>query len=138
MQFPTMAIDGLHRPIIPLLVESAAGHQLIVDALVDTGSDITVFPEAVAQALGIDLTEAAQRSVSSALGVVGIYREAEVTLELRRVLDEVYRWKATVGFLPRSMAYSMLGTTGFFEFFALKYDAPQHMLEIEPFKPLPS
>lgn len=48
MKFPTMAVDGLHRPIIPLLVESPGGKQLIVDALVDTDLprlDVTRMPK---------------------------------------------------------------------------------------------
>ncbi|MGH7126957.1 MAG: hypothetical protein ACREIV_00200 [Planctomycetaceae bacterium] len=86
-----MAAGTLHRPIIPVLIESAAGKQLLLDALVDTGSDITLFPEAVAGALGLDLTSSPQRPLSSALGAVGNYGESQVALELRRAPGEVYR-----------------------------------------------
>ena len=41
-----------------------------------------------------------------------------VTLELRRPPD-VVRWKASVGFVDRTMCYAILGTRGFFEFFDL-------------------
>ena len=117
MQFPTMATDGCYRPIIPVLIESPAGRRLIVDALVDTGSDVTLFPEAFAAALEINLGGQLRRPVTSALGIVAHYRQSEVLLELRRAPEEIVRWKATVGFLARRMAYGILGTRGMFEFF---------------------
>jgi hypothetical protein len=138
MRFPTMAMAGRHRPIVPLLVESTSGRRLILDALVDTGSDVTLLPEAVAQALDIELTETAERSVTSALGVAGTYRQMEVILELRRAQGEIYSWKTTVGFLPRRMAYSILGTAGFFEYFTFRYVAPQQLFDVEPWGPLPT
>ena len=64
MQCPTMAVAGLHRPIIPLVIESAQGSRLIIDALVDTGSDITLFPEGVANSLDISLALASRKSGS--------------------------------------------------------------------------
>jgi len=133
-----MPTDGLHRPIIPVLIESPGGKRLVVDALIDTGSDITIFPDAFAEALDINLTSRPERPVNSALGVIATYRESEVLLELRRAPDEIFQWKTIVGFLPRRMAYSILGTKGFFEFFSLNYDARQQSLEIQPHDSLPT
>ena len=114
-----MATDGLHRPIIPVLIESPSGQRLVVDALVDTGSDITLFPDSLARSLSIDLTGHPEHPVNSALGVAVTYSESEVALELRRAPGESFRWRATVGFLTRPMIYGILGTKGFFEFFRL-------------------
>ncbi|MGE4001395.1 MAG: aspartyl protease family protein [Planctomycetaceae bacterium] len=127
-----MPMDSIRRPIIPVIIESPAGRRLIVDALVDTGSDITLFPEDVASNLGIDLTESPARPLSSALGVIADYRSAEVVLELRRGTSELFRWRTSVGFLSRQMVYSIVGTKGFFEFFALRYDASAGQLELLP------
>src|SRR5262245_45329618 len=68
MRFPTMSRGALARPILPLIVEGAGGQRLIVDALIDTGADLTLFPIDVAVALGIDLTGLPQIPVGSALG----------------------------------------------------------------------
>lgn len=130
MRFPTMEVDGIRRPVVPVIVESLSGEKLIVDALIDTGSDITLLPEAFAAALNIDLSEAPEQSLSSALGTIATYRSEDVFLELRRSPSETLRWRATVGFLSRQMVYSILGTKGFFEFFAIAYDAAAGHVEI--------
>lgn len=59
------------------------------------------------------------------------YRTAEVTIEIRRKPDLI-RWTTTVGFASHRMAYAMLGTHGFFEFFRLNYDVTEGFFEIEP------
>jgi hypothetical protein len=102
----------------------------MVDALIDTGSDVTLFPEAVAAALHLDLSSRPLKPLSSALGVVAMYREAEVWLELRRPPDQTHRWRAVVGFLPRRMAFSILGTKGFFESLVLRYDATGRSVDL--------
>lgn len=132
MQFPTMEVDGIRRPVIPIIVESSTGRKLIVDALVDTGSDITLFPEAVATALQIDLSESPPLPLSSALGVIAHYRSANVMLELRRGTEEILYWPATAGFLSRPMVYSILGTKGFFEHFGLEYHASAGRVALVP------
>ena len=137
MQFPTMPTDGIRRPVVPLTLETIDGAtRIIVDALIDTGSDITLFSADVATLLGINLGSDGNKPVTSALGTGDSYWPAELFLELRR-FPELLRWKATVGFLPRQMAYGLLGTKGFFEFFRLRYDARQNILDIEPGGPLP-
>ena len=37
-----------------------------------------------------------------------------------------------MGFVPLRLTYALLGTRGFFEFFAIHYDANQKFLEILP------
>jgi hypothetical protein len=136
MPFATMARGGLHRPIVPLVVEASTGQRLIVDALVDTGADLTLLPIDVAQALGIDLTPYIQTAVSSALGQQLTYAAIDLILELRSIPD-VYRWRARVGILSQAMTFSILGTRGFFEHFRLHYDWSARAIEIEAIGPLP-
>lgn len=131
MRFPTMVSDGRSRPIIPLVLESGAGDRTLVDALVDSGADITLFSEAIADTLGLDLSHVPELPIRSPLGHAGTYRAVELTFELRRQPD-VLRWSGLVGFVPSRLQYGLLGTRGFFEFFALHYDSPQGFLEIVP------
>jgi hypothetical protein len=133
---PTRAVGGLHRPIIPVYLEAPNGQWLVTDVLVDTGSDVPLFPESFAKALNLDLTGAPTVSLSSAIGSGGSYALADLHLELRRPPD-VHRWKTRVGFLAQPMVYSVFGTRGFFEFFTVRYDWPSQEIEIVPAGPLP-
>ena len=131
MQFPTTKLrDGIQRPLVMLHLEATNGWRVNVDAFVDTWADISLFSFSTAAQLGIDLTNAPEQPIGSAIGALTTYRTAEVIIEIRRS-PEVYRWQATVGFVPHRMAYAMLGTRGFFEFFRLAYDASLSSFEIE-------
>ncbi len=132
MQFPTTPLsDGIQRPLVMLHIESPTGRRVSVDALVDTGADVTLFSFSTAAQLGMDLTQAPELPIGSAIGALTTYRTAKVVIEIRRP-PEVFRWRTTVGFVPHRMAYAMLGTRGFFEFFRLAYDACASSFEIEP------
>ena len=131
MRFPTMVSDDRSRPIIPLVLESCGGDRTLVDALVDSGADVTLFSEAIADTLGVDLSNVPELPIRSPLGHAGTYRTIELTLELRRYPD-ILRWTGLVGFVPPRLQYGLLGTRGFFEFFAMHYDEPQGFLEITP------
>ena len=74
MRFPTLITDERARPIIPLIVQSASGERALVDALVDTGADITLLSETVAEALGLDLTGVPESPIRTPLGHAGTYR----------------------------------------------------------------
>ncbi|MCY2995000.1 MAG: hypothetical protein NTY19_45130 [Planctomycetota bacterium] len=136
MRFPTLAKQHIHRPIVAVHLQASAGRWLSIDALVDTGSDVSLFPESLARRLALDLRGVSPTPLTSALGTVATYRPVELVLELRRFPD-VLRWKTTVGFLDRPMTYGLLGTKGFFEFFTMHYDARGHLFEIEPAGDLP-
>jgi hypothetical protein len=134
MRFPTMPIDGIRRPIIALHVESPGGKRILIDALVDTGSDLTLLPDDVARVLDIDLSHVPTCEIFSALGTRGLYKPFDLILELRRI-PEVSRWNASVGFLARPMAYAILGTKGFFEHFSVSYNSRLGMIDITPIGP---
>jgi len=134
MRFPTMPIDGIRRPIIALHVESPNGKKILIDALVDMGSDLTLLPDDAARMLDIDLSNVSSSQILSALGTQASYKPYELVLELRR-LPDVTRWKASVGFLARPMAYAILGTKGFFEFFAVSYNSPLGVIDLTPIGP---
>ena len=112
MRFPTLITDDRARPIIPLIVQSPSGERALVDALVDTGADISLFSETVAEAQGLDLTGVPESPIRSPLGHAGTYRAVELSLELRRRPD-VLQWRGTVGFVPLRLTYALLGTRGF-------------------------
>lgn len=136
MRFQTVSLDGPRRPVIPVFVESNSGSRLIVDGLVDTGSDLTLLPERVAIKLGFDISQAAELPLKTGVGVSGSYRECEVILEIRWE-GESLRWRTQVGIYPGQMRYCLLGTKGFFEFFDLNYSARQQLFELRLATALP-
>lgn len=113
------------------------GKQLLVDALVDTGADMTLLTPAAVELLQLDLTQVPETPVNSALGTVDTYQPVFVALEIRRLPDAL-RWTTSVGIVKRRLTYCILGTRGFFEFFRLNYDARQHEFELIPNEPLPT
>jgi hypothetical protein len=131
VQFPTLTKDQVRRPIVPVRLLGPNGRWSTIDALIDTVADVTLFPERLAERLGVTLTGVAEIPLTSALGTIAIYRAVELTQELRRFPDTL-RWQGMVGFLPRHMTYGLLGTRGFFEFFDVQYSARRCFTEIQP------
>ena len=131
MRFPTSLRDGKLRPIVSVHVSVPGLPPVVFDALVDTGADVSLFPQRVALRLGLDLTGQPSRIAAAAVGGQCEYRLCDVTLELRR-FPETLRWNTRVGFVEHRMSYAILGTRGLFEFFRLTYDAHEHWLELIP------
>lgn len=132
MRFPTIQRGrGLRRPIVPIWVIAPNGRSLLVDALIDTGSDITLLIPGTAELLGLSLEGSAEKHLSSALNSVDRYRSVTLTLQLRRH-PEVIEWNATVGVVQEHLKFCILGTRGFFEFFQFTYDASAEWFEVLP------
>ena len=136
MQFPTTLRRGSYRPLIAVKLVADDGRYLLIDALIDTGADVSLFPQDLAEQLGFDMSRPPDGTVSAAIGGECGYRLHNVTLELRRH-PEVMRWQVRVGFVEQTMSYAILGTRGFFEFFRLEYDARVGSVIVEPSGPLP-
>jgi hypothetical protein len=85
-------------------------------AHVDPGSDDTIFSEALAAQIGLDLTNAPQGSGSVVGGQKIVLRYAEVTLRITDGQEE-REWPARVGFTPVRLSYPLLGFAGFLQFF---------------------
>ena len=137
MQFPTTLRRGSYRPLIAVKLLADDGRYILIDALIDTGADVSLFPQNLAEQLGFDMSRPPDGMVSAAVGGECSYRLRDITLELRRSPDVVC-WKTSVGFVDRTMSYAILGTRGFFEFFDMNYSARSHRVEIAACDPLPT
>ena len=66
----------------------------------DTGADETVFPEDVANAIGIDLTGMEERQISSSIALRPSAADTPQSSSRSPTVRETYEWTAVVGFVP--------------------------------------
>lgn len=109
------------RPIIAVRVIGPTGTQLI-DGLLDSGSDETVFEEWMALLIGVDLAQASHRDI----GLVGRVQPVRVkyisvALRITDGSQETYEWSAVVGFTQTRLRYPLLGYAGFLQFFDAEF-----------------
>src|SRR5437762_2101998 len=124
LEFPYMAgAGGIVRPLIAVAIEGPRGRRL-VDGLLDTGADRTLFPLREAEEIGIQLPAQTSGIVKAADGVAIAYRLADVVLELRSH-GSIVRWKASVGFAEPPLSLIHLGTRGFLEYFHCTFFGPE-------------
>ena len=115
---PIPALGGAqvrYRPILSVRLFGPLGSRLF-DGCLDCASDDTLFPQALAQSLGIDLTGAPKGESRPVDGVAIPYLYARVRL---RISDgwEQCEWEATVGFANLQLRWALLGHAGFLDFF---------------------
>jgi hypothetical protein len=116
------------RPIVSVTLIGPGGSRAR-DAVLDTAGDDTVFPQALASLLGIDLINA-----PSGVGAgVGSYRlavrYAQVTLRLTDG-KERREWPAWVGFTAAPLPYPLLGFAGCLQFFSAVFHGDREEVEL--------
>lgn len=125
------------RPEVTVRI-AHAGAAIAVDGLVDTGSDLTIFPLSLAKQLGIAVTPAREGTARVFGGQpVGLFT-GMVVLEL--VQGEVLRWKDYVWFCdfgqPKDQTV-VLGHAGFLDYFLAEFDGRASVLRLTPNDELP-
>jgi hypothetical protein len=125
------------RPIVPIIAYGPLGTAFtIYRALVDPGSDDTIFPLSVASALGIPLLAPTGHAMRWRGQRVAL-RFGVMELELVDPASGTLRWPATVAFTVANVRYPLLGMCGFLEFLDVKFLGKDRMLEVEPNASLP-
>lgn len=115
---PVPALGGAlvrYRPILSVRLFGPLGSRLF-DGCLDCASDDTIFPQTLAQSLGIDLTGASKGESRPVDGVAISYLYARIRL---RISDgwEQCEWEAMVGFANLQLRWALLGHAGFLDFF---------------------
>ena len=122
-----------YRPVIPARVSDlpgGGGSILIGAALADPGSDFTILRGSFSVVLGLGsfMHQMNHRWQGRNYGL----RFAAVQLEVGDARGRL-RWPAKVGFTEAPIPYScLLGVSGFFEFFDVRFCGERQELEIEP------
>jgi hypothetical protein len=123
------------RPVIPIilrnpiaLLPAAVGYE----ALVDSGSDISIFPAALGELIGIDVL-AGDRMVVGGV-VAGAQRPAYVhAIEIQVGGPTGLRFTAPVAFMPdlSPRGHGLLGRRGFFDRFSfVTFQEAEGLLDI--------
>jgi hypothetical protein len=101
--------------MIAVGLEGPTGRRLL-DGLLDSGSDRTLFPEREARAVGLQLPANPDGRIRTAGGISIPYRLADAALELRASAT-IVRWHAPIAFAESPLQIIHLGYRGFLEFF---------------------
>ena len=102
----------------------------VEDALLDTASDDTVFPNAAAAKIGIDLRNAPIGEASGVGSAPIIVRYAAVELHLTDG-KEFRRWPAWVGFTAARLKQPLLGFAGCLQFFGAYFHGDREEVELD-------
>ncbi|MEX0610644.1 MAG: hypothetical protein WD738_02330 [Pirellulales bacterium] len=130
---PTVPSGVPYRPEVTIDV---IGRRRIetIQALVDTGSDETVFPASLANAIGVQIDYASAGQASAVGGHTVQLVPGSVVLQITEG-ERKYRWQTVVGFLEVEQPedeVALLGYAGFLEFFRATFDSQSHELELTP------
>jgi hypothetical protein len=110
-----------------------------IQALVDAGSDETVFPASLASAIGTVLDHASAGQASAVGGNAVQIVPGKVTPQLSQG-GQTHRWQTSVEFLETERPedeVALLGYAGFLEFFRATFDSESRELELTPNNRLP-
>lgn len=129
---PTVPSGILHRAEVPLRITGATG-SITLWALVDGGSDDTLFPLSLAKIIGAR-TDTTQTWKVEGIGGHGLsIILGEVILELTDG-KTTFRWPARIGFVDFPDPHdetALVGHAGFLDLFRVTYDGHLRSLEIE-------
>jgi Aspartyl protease len=128
MRFEFLEMPGesqLTRPVIPVQVEDLDDPPQL--CLVDTGATTNRFGAWLAEATGIDLSDApAAALVVGGVSTTAYAARADLTIA-------GVRYDAPVTFCdPWPLAFNLLGQEGFMRFFRVSLCAAEGWLEVEP------
>jgi hypothetical protein len=116
------------RPLVGVTVVGPGGSRHR-QAVLDTAADDTIFPEALAAPLGLDLSQAPQ-GTAAGVGSAGVpVKYAQVRLRLTDG-HEFREWPAHVGFTPAPLPYALLGFAGCLQFFSAHFHGDREEVEL--------
>lgn len=128
MKFRYKKFGPFLRPVIPVKVKSE-GTSINYEVLVDSGADLCIFDAEVGEALGIDIEKGKSELVGGIAGQTARYFIHPIELEVGG-----WSYEIDAGFLPRvagGFNYGVVGQTGFFNIFIVKFDLLKEEIELK-------
>ena len=118
-----------YKPIIPITITGPAG-QVTRRILVDSGSDDIVFPASIGNLIGVNLIGAPQRFSQGVGGQSPIGLLFAPVILLLQDQNEIYRWRAVVGFTKAPLRFPLFGIAGGLEHFRTTLDVRSGEIEL--------
>lgn len=118
---------GILRPVIPIEV-SNNNRSVRYEALVDSGADLCIFDAQIGNLIGLDVMSGKPGLVSGITGAREEYFIHSIRISVGGWAHEI-----EVGFLPgfSSDGYGVVGQTGFFDLFVVKFDFLKAEIELK-------
>lgn len=117
----------IFRPVIQIEV-SLNSISIPYEVLVDSGADICIFDEDVAQILGINIIKGIRHEVIGVTGIPQYYYLHRVDVIVGGI-----KYQTEVGFMKLSnQVFGIVGQRGFFSKFIVKFDLNKKEIELKP------
>jgi len=100
-----------------------------LDALIDSGADVSLFHASAAKALGIDLTSGIKQEY---FGVSGHKIEAYFHTVKFQIVGTPYAMELAIGFTESEGVSALLGQADFFQAHQIKFERYKERIEISP------
>ena len=111
-------VGVIYRPVAEVLLQGQAGEWIPVEAYVDSGADITIFPRYIGEdLLGLEVEGGV---LIRPMGIARQTLSAWIHEVPVRLGDEGF--EATVAFAETNSVPSFIGRTGFFDRFTVVFD----------------
>lgn len=130
---PNKAFPNKHyilAPVITVRIWNPENRKRCVEvmALIDSGSEISVFPGRFVSDLNFNTT------TDRILPLVGILDRTPKKVYIHDILLEIGGWKFPTisGFVYHDIAFPVLGREGFFNLFDIKFSLQKEVIEIKP------
>lgn len=116
------------RPVIPIILEFK-GLKVGYEALIDSGADFCIFHAEIADILNINIFDGKEENFG---GISG--GQSKAYFHRLKMYVSGWPYNFYCGFSPDipSEGYGVLGQTGFFEQFKVKFDYQKEIIEIKP------
>ncbi|HYV38084.1 MAG TPA: hypothetical protein VE988_20530 [Gemmataceae bacterium] len=125
---PLAVVPAPGRPFVPVRIGGLGKSRRFRHALIDTGSEATVFPSEVAPLIGVVLGGHQDKLHWRGQSYSIEFQSAELELEQSGI---VWRWRAKVGFSSAPLAYPLLGHQGCLEYMDANFCGADHVVELD-------
>lgn len=137
MKFPYIKIPPsdprrkwISRPIISITLSGSSG-RATVEALIDSGADLSLFHVSLAHRIGINLGDCP-------IAIFSGIESGKLNAWLHEVAVEIVgvgkSTKFNVGFVDSPGVFAILGQEGFFDHYRIKFERDRDIFEIMPVK----